>query len=511
MKYTELLKITSLKEYPDKKQIDIIGNLFDFSFDNSNLDGVKHAFVLSEQIEYESLSSKNKILFNYDLSNGYSYLRKLKYYGTKQDWDFQLEEIAKEIFHMRKAISINGFEKIEKERQCQIYTNLGNTFSYIGRFVEAQEYWNKAIKIIPTFSMAIANKGNGLFHYGRHLFDNSHYNLFHLFSFHSLKLGLALKENLVPESVTFFENMFLGLKQRIPTQYHNKLPNLNKFSLGRDKKLKNYRLWALENTLYINPLNDLGNYKIASHDCLNLPSLIFKKNSPPVYYTLFNQIKQEYGSARFMYFESIQRYNPHYSDRDIVIMETGELAKYSYYLELLKASFRIIYSLLDKIAFLLNDYLSLGVPQHDVTFRTIWYEKGKKNVLRQFFVTTENWALRGLFWLSKDLFEKEGDFNTVLEPEAQKISQIRNHIEHKAFKITSDFFPYPSYYNQDEDISFVIPRAEFESKTLKLMKLSRAAIIYLSLAINKEESSKDYSQLKKMNIPVRELAHKNKF
>ena len=72
------------------------------------------------------------------------------------------------------------------------------------------------------------------------------------------------------------------------------------------------------------------------------------------------------------------------------------------------------------------------------------------------------------------------------ETQAKELAQIRNFIEHKSFKIVeigkSGLF--------DNGLTFVITRDEFEQKTLKLITLIRASMIYLSLGINLEEKKK---------------------
>src|SRR5690606_35055366 len=47
--------------------------------------------------------------------------------------------------------------------------------------------------------------------------------------------------------------------------------SLNEHSLGRSKMERQYRAWALDNGLFLSPLNDLGAYPIAAHDVLHLP------------------------------------------------------------------------------------------------------------------------------------------------------------------------------------------------------------------------------------------------
>jgi hypothetical protein len=118
--------------------------------------------------------------------------------------------------------------------------------------------------------------------------------------------------------------------------------------------------------------------------------------------------------------------------------------------------------------------------------------------LRGEWAQRHNWGLRGLFWLSKDLFEEKGGFRDTTEPDARALSEIRNHLEHKYLKIhdqmwrgiekqkdgdkKSGVFKYP--------IGYSLHRNDFHAKTLRLLKLTRAAMIYLSLAVHQEEKLK---------------------
>ncbi|MBW1999919.1 MAG: hypothetical protein JRJ29_18405, partial [Deltaproteobacteria bacterium] len=98
--------------------------------------------------------------------------------------------------------------------------------------------------------------------------------------------------------------------------------------------------------------------------------------------------------------------------------------------EKMKASFRMAYSLFDKIAFFLNHYLRLSIPERNVSLRTIWYKsQNRKGGLRDEFTQRQNWPLRGLFWLSKDLYEDKPGFKESIEPDAQELHEIRNHLE----------------------------------------------------------------------------------
>lgn len=502
MTYEQLLHIDDISSQTEEEQIDIVGQLFDFSFDNQNIDGIQKSFNLIEQIKIDKLSDIGKTNLFYDISNGWSYLRKLKYFNRSGAWSFQMEELTKEIYFLRKAVTSEGFAKVQKERQCQILTNLGNTFSFIGRFVEAQTYWNKAIDIIPLFSMAIGNKGYGLYHYGQILFDDSHKSIFYNHAYHYLKDALELKQFLEGDAENEFRQLIEYIERTYRDDLYTKKFDLNGFNLGDNVELLEYRKWCLSNKLYINPINDLGANTIASHDCLNLSSIKIKIKSPPTFFSLYNQIKQEYATARFLLFNSIVKNDTHFSDEDVVILDTMETAVHSYNLEQAKLSFRVSYSILDKIAYLLNDYLNIGMASHKVSFRSIWQTNDKLNST---FENSDNWALRGLYWLSKDVYET--DFKEVIEPKAQEISKIRNHIEHKCLKIIESKQLYESLFDTKNDISYVIERREFEQKTFNLLRLTRAAIIYLSLAIDHEEKKKPKDKEKTSPIQLSEIPH----
>jgi tetratricopeptide (TPR) repeat protein len=501
MELNDLLAIKTLTGHPEELQIDIIGSIFDLSFDESNLKGIAHGFELAKQLEEKNIKPTSLTVLYYDLANGWGYQRKLKYSDKKESWLFNLEETTKEIFYLRKAVTSPGFLEIEDMRRCQIWTNLANIFSFVGRFVEAQEYWNKALEIDKNFAMAIGNMANGMYHYGRILYDDVHGHLFTVYSYHHFKRAVKLKHTLHQDAAKGFQELHDWLenlvKGNFPKTYHDTYPELDNYDLGENPELVAYRLWCLENKLYVNPLNDLGPHKTGCHDCLNLPTLILPANRPPVAINLFNQIKQEFATARYSFYRSENYAGQHLSDFDVPLVDTMEMLDYSYHTEQLKTSFRLAYSILDKIAYLLNDYLELGIPANKVSFRTLWFTDKKR--LRPFFETSENWSLRGLFWVAQDLYEKDDEFGTVLEPEAREVALIRNYIEHKGFKITSDFTPFfPTF--TEADVSYAIKRTDFTKKTLRLLKLARAAMMYTAFAISHEEKKKDFGDKKSYSV-----------
>jgi len=85
--------------------------------------------------------------------------------------------------------------------------------------------------------------------------------------------------------------------------------------------------------------------------------------------------------------------------------------------------------------------------------------------------------------------ENSKEFLTVLEPEAEKLSEIRNHLEHKFISIKAlDIARFETV--GDRERNFYITEDDLEAKTLHLAQLAREAMIYLSFAVHAEESRK---------------------
>jgi hypothetical protein len=258
-----------------------------------------------------------------------------------------------------------------------------------------------------------------------------------------------------------------------------------------------YRTWCSENKLFINPLNDVLTESVVANDYLFTPAMVLKVDEKPIYQSMFNQLKQEYVSARYLFYEAFLSSEIHFSDKEVTLMDTLDYSVYSLSIEKVKIAFRICYSIFDKISYFLNLYLGLENDPAKVSFRKIWFKNLNKNQgLNKIISKSNNWALRGLFWLSKDLYEK--DFDVIIEPEAKELANVRNYIEHKSFKVVDSF---NSDWTQETE-TYEIDRGLFEDKTFKILKLSRSALMYLSFLIYEEESNRQRNRDKGLIIPV---------
>lgn len=509
--YKSLISRENLIGLTDEESLRHIGRLTDISLDIQKIEGLKHSIKLSEELQGRSLTYGQLATSHYFLANVWANLRSLLRKDKDCSWDWEQEETEEELIHLRRALNDKGLLEISKERACQVLTNMGNVMNYVGRFVEATEYWDRALSKLPSFPMARGNRGNGLTYYARTLYDKGHAAIF-------LKHAHAdLKNALLPSSSFPYEDARKGfnkcrewIESVLSREYLNTELDMYTFSFGASEQEIRYRRWCLENRLFLNPLNDLGLYPISARDILTTPSVVVKSGEGPYYLSYFDQMKQEFVSARYLYYEGTNEKLAHFSDREVFLHNTLDYPSYSLSAEKVKSAFRMVYSLFDKIAYFLNHYLVLSIPETKVTFRTFWYKsQKKKDGLRHNFQKSKNWPLRGLFWLSKDLYENKPGFKNCIEPDAKELSGIRNYLEHKYLKLHEGLWSGHSSNNVEaiwhDNVTFSMHRREFESKTLRLIKMARAALIYLSLAIHYEEQRRLTEQHSNSIIPEIQL------
>jgi len=468
--------------------------------------------IASNQEYVERLDdSKVKATLYYFLANAWSRLHDIRHKNDQSSiWEYEQETINNQIINLRKAKKEKGFSEVPIEYQCAILTNLANIFDHTGRTVYSLNLYNQALLIEPNFVMARANRGLCLISYADFDYNENHRDIFAKLAYDDLKkaskqLILYINNGYDAEYYTNVkekcDNKIKVIELHLDQTFLTSPFEFNNFSLGKSKKEKEYRQWALTHTLFLNPMNDIGFNKIASHDPLNLPNLITDIHSGfPKYITYFNQIKQEYVAYRHLLYEGIKEKTDKFYNKDISLTDDYDYNLYDINNEKIKIAFRGFYSIFDKIAYFLNEYFDLRYSERGIDFRKIWKNKNNQNELNIKFNRLENLALRGLYFINKDLFSLDKDdkaFIDVIEPEAVEINEIRNHLEHKF--MTIKIFDIAKYQisNDRENIKYLTQEA-LEEKTIHMARLAREAIIYLSFTIHIEENKKD----DKNKIPI---------
>ena len=294
------------------------------------------------------------------------------------------------------------------------------------------------------------------------------------------------------------------------------IQNLDHGNAGRSKTERAYRRWCLEHRLFLCPLNDLGPHFAAATDDLMLPPLIEGLNDrpdghlPPPIVGFFSQMKQEYASARFMLFEGMSSTRVHFSDRGVTLTDTLDYPLYSLASERVRTAFRIAYSLLDKVAFLVDRYWNLGKIPDRISFKNVWMVENKAPLL-PLFEKCDNLPLRGLFWLSKELFDDQLKQTTAAD--ARELHSIRNALEHTYLRV-SEGWAKPFMINGTSNGSFgiAIGSDELEAKAIRVMQMARSSLFYVSFAIGVEERKKQVANPDRyiVSMPLCDLDDKRK-
>jgi hypothetical protein len=461
-------------------------SLTDLAVELGRKDCLACAIAWHEMLERKGFRDERAIILDFSLANAIAGNR----YGTK--WQWEQETLSREIFYLRRALGHPKFNQAPIAVRCMILNNLGTRLRVAGRIIEALGYWRRALQVQSNFGMALCNRADCLAIYGDSLEDEGKRILFLWAAHKEAQAALAPTAIYTDQSDKRNCEGTKILKEKIESTIDvpgvTSLDPLVWSDNSTTEDERNYRRWCLENCLYLNPSNDIGPISIAATDSSGLASHLVPIDSPDVYTSFFDQMKQEFVSARWTLYDGLSYKVPHFSDRDVILNMTEPQPTLSLAIEKVKTAYRISYSLFDKISFFLNAYMELGIPEKRVSFRGLWREDGK-NAIRKEFDQTGNWAFCALFWLAKDFFEKESD--EVAEPQAQGLNNTRNFLEHKYLRITSrQSTPKPL-----DDLALMMSREEFEAKSVHLIKLARSALIYLTIGVGFEEKRRQPNRI----------------
>jgi len=449
----------------------------------------------------------------YSLATAVSAVGRLE---RKKEEPISFENLQKQLFYYRKAIALFEEEQVKSESSIElitmkavIYTNYGNALNECGRSIAAIEQYHQALAVCPISAMPSGNLGMAYMNYAMLLSNNDGYlrDCLNHFAYIFLDLAIESKDpNLFEEARNTFKSA-LSLFSLEYLDFLKKdiiLPELPRLT----KAEKRYREWCVENSLFLNPLSDIP-YKALefAFDGLLLPPILTPVESGvPIVIGMYNQLKQEYVSARYAFYESLDfRSRPHFSDKRTSIAETLEYAQFSLRIEKLKSAYKTLFGILDKIAFFLNEYFELGIKDRDVNFKTIWQSEiiGKngykfKNTLNY----SGNFALRGLYWIQQEFEKTTGRFASQ---QYVRLKKIRNSLEHR-YTIVTMFTKNPDEIPKNKTATY-ISETELYNLTFDLLKIFREAIIYLTLSvtINEAERVKTSSFDKAITMKVHQV------
>lgn len=503
-----LSKIESIKEGNIEIESSVIillnfsGFLIDIGSAQKNNENLEYGIKIAKEVQVK-LDENHRLYSNYcyNIANGISGLIQNIQHSSEEYYliGSKLPEEAKKFYRLI-------IPKINKNDRflLPILTNYANLLNgRFGRIIESLHFYNKALSLDPTFAMALANKGyvQSLFAYV--IDERAKAVLLHEAY---VNITIAIKKGLDLGPKKYFQSIITDIIEPIYPDV-----SLNGYDISCKGKLKNrktfedfYRRFCIENDLYLNPLSNSHHCDAALYDPLIIKNMIVNKEEGKKYLrfsSYFNQIKQEYNFARYLAAQSFYKDpSSKFIDDDVVLIDTLEFSAYSIFLEQARASFRISYSILDKIAFIVNDYFNLGLKEREVSFRKLSNIRNKK--ILELLFPLRNPYLAAILDLAND-FENDHFKN---------IRDLRNTFEHRfknvhLFSFTNNIDPNISSAETD-----ILTTKNFRNLLIELLIIIKSSIFYLALMIDFEERKKisEIDDSKIAVIPIADLTNELK-
>lgn len=446
-------------------------------------------------IELKCLIDKSKLLLeknynllstmqlHYDVGTAYSNL------GAIEQTDAYHE---KEIFNLRKAINIytesdikNLFDDVERRLAnviiIQTYVNLGNTMQSLERHLSAIDYYFCAIQIDDTYAMAHLNLSATLFNFAKIQIDNSYKNYLNHSGYYYYLKAYKFRVNL--HDLSFIQNLEDYI-QNFTNSYLNeflkkefKLPKLKIDTRIEEDYRENIKFFRL----FLNPVQDIIDHMSLAVDDIQLP--IMSKQSVKgellEVVELFSQIKSEYVYGRYLWYQANTEYETvdFFQNYTYLLHFENLKTDFTYKAYLAQTSYKMLYSIFDMIGFFINKYWGLDIEDNKIDFyKSLTIREQKKEIFNP--KLEKNKSLKSLFWILKDLRNEDRVFS--MNPDADKLTNIRNYMEHRVYKTIKET---PDYSHQFSMCKF---ESELKYNTIDLMRLLKEAIIYLALAVNED-------------------------
>jgi tetratricopeptide (TPR) repeat protein len=478
-------KIQSLKEHLDSKTVprfilNVSGLLIDIGGALNREDIVQEGIeILRKDFEIISVDTAHSVIAHYNLANGYFSLIHFKKRNNPCIVYFNTTELNRACDLYRTALELGPKDPLIGS---QIWVNLGNCFDCLGRTVDALDCYEKAISLKRDHSMAIGNKGVGLFSYA--VVAGEHQGTF-LIEAYSL-ISQALKLGVDSEALHHFEGYLRAIRSRFKGKEHllEEAPKYPGYKITTESEFENFLVkFCLNNKLYLNICNNCQRCDAAIGDTAVIRKMIVplanetNEDWPKSDHYLrlsayINQIKQDYVTARFLLVLSKYKgLNLGFVDRNVKIIDTLDYSMHNIRIELVKSAFKGFYDILDKIAYFINDYLGLGIREERVDFRTVWYS-GKHKDIHEQIRDTNNVSLNALFDIHRDF--EEGPY--------KRLRLMRNGLTHR-------FIDVRVFREEEDDLSMT--EDILVERTLELARVARNSILYLLQFVGIEETKKE--------------------
>jgi hypothetical protein len=472
----DLLRKAKMASPQSQEAINDLGRLIDAAEDIADIELLGEAVAIADAWLLPNVQALNSLAIEFYRANGFLGLFNAKV-SLKQisssDWD--QPDLESGLLALRRVIADVTFASWPAVRKAQAHTNLGNALSTLGRPVDALRSRDEALRHVPHFGMALGTRAESL--------DALAGTVYQRRERKALLAAAADGFKETQNQSTVFEANYDNVRdkwsarQAVLSEWLERTgwPDRSHYAEHVTDGLEsNYIQWCLDQRLMLNASNESGPLWIAGNDYMHLPPMRATAVSADLM-GMFDAMLSEFESARWSIYESLQAPRPTI-DALLRPHDTGDAPRFGLSAERAKSSYRTAYSVLDRIAFFLNAYLGIGVKPGDISFRQLWTLKNGS--VRPEFTASQNWALRGLYFISRDLFED--GFRESLAPDAQILAKVRHRLEHRYVRVVDgDVAPAAA----ESDLVYRIGMSDLQNKALRLLQLTRSALIALGGAV----------------------------
>lgn len=442
--------------------------------------------------ESKSKFSKSSIMYN--VANGYSSLYSLKLIKRKPVIPPNDDDLRKAKKFYSQAIENLG--NSAPSFSSQVFINYGNCLAQFGRFLDAIEYFERALQIDPTNGMAAGNLGIQLERASNIMgrYRHQYIGLAHDFFKQALGPNMHLQYGSI-QAADDFRSHFINLERFIKAHKKPVLPPKPTAVRHRSKNQKKYIEFCISHGLLLNPW--AGNKELSpgivddiSFGAITIPAA--ESQLVPELLRILNEIKEAYATARYLYFLS----HENTKELDNVSQTTIYSDNFDYsingiYTGLCKTAYSRAFDVLDKVARIVNIYFKIGNEKSP--FWNIFAEKQSLGELhevrfaaRKAISDTHNPSMFALADLCIDYFENANvDLKTI--------DSRRN-------RITHDYLNIKLYAAPEDGRENVVSLNELRRQTKDVLRLAKQAVIYAVSSINIAEMKKE--PLEKPSMPI---------
>lgn len=334
---------------------------------------------------------------------------------------------------------------------CRAYLCMANAYDHLGRFCEAQQCYRLAA--MDNMNVADVEMNQGYSYANMHAFWEEEEPWI-------IRKAQQLMRKYEQRYKQTAPRLMYGIYGLVAPSFDAPQVDFSNIKNGE------YEKWVNENYLRLNRFCDVEQFsQLSLQDNVKLPCIIDANERQGLLTTAFDEIKRIFIDTRKIVFDAIVR------NDDV-------------YIELLKMSYKNLYSILDKIAVFLQAYLYLPIEVYQVDFAKIWYDK-KGNLRQEFVSRRENLSLLALYNVNLDVYGSK-KFGYLKDEQTKNLQRIRNFLEHKMVVVRDGEMKF-------DDYRLEISQNELKISTIRLAQLVRCTIIYLCNFVIHSEYDKTHS------------------